>query len=235
MYAYLPKTLTQTCPLDGLLLAFLSDQRERIVQGDPAEDVIGPPYPSFRTLVDPQASDRSHPLSRVFTDMLGKFPDIKTLPEKAAILYVSTNHAHVFMLTRIRYMMFTMMRWQIHRSQETYERIPDWMTPRPSQLFHPHPAWVDFLPFPRMRDKLTRIYPTVPFDEFFIPYTTTVSLNWPYDDQAVLMAAPNSEEYALTPLFEEHIMDSGNWTLGDGFARSLPQLANTFKMGLAKN
>ena len=236
VYAYPPRNVSQTCPLDGLLLKFLSDQRERVLHGVQTSEIIGPPYPSFRTLIDPQASEKSHALSRVFTDMLGKFPDISTLPEQVAILCAPVPHyTKPFgcpVLTLYRYIMFIIMRWQIHPTQETYDRLPDWITPRPSQLFTPHPAWVDHLPWPRMRDKLTRIYPTIPFDEFFIPYTTTVSLNWPYDGRDVLMAMPNTEELALNPVFERHLMDLGNWTLGERFARAHPQLADTFKMAV---
>ena len=87
-YSVQPKTLNQ-CPLDGLLLKFLSDQRQRGMDGVPVQELIGPPYPCFRALVEPQASEYSHPLSHVFTDMLGKFPDISTLPEQVAILYVN--------------------------------------------------------------------------------------------------------------------------------------------------
>jgi hypothetical protein len=43
--------------------------------------------------------------------------------------------------------MFLVMRWQIDPTQENYERLPDWMTPRPSQLFVPHPYWVNHLPW----------------------------------------------------------------------------------------
>ena len=85
------KTISPTCPLDGLLLTFLADQRDRVFRGTSIDEIIGPPYPSFRTMIDPQADDTSHPLSKVFTEMLGKFPDISTLPEQVAILYAFTN------------------------------------------------------------------------------------------------------------------------------------------------
>ena len=49
VYAYPPRNISQTCPLDGLLLKFLSDQRERVLQGVQTNEIIGPPYPSFRT------------------------------------------------------------------------------------------------------------------------------------------------------------------------------------------
>ena len=125
--------------------------------------------------------------------------------------------------------MFLFMRWQIHPTQETYSRLPTWITPRPSQLFNPHPAWIDYLPWPRMRDKLVQIYPKIPFDEFFIPYTTTVSLNWPYDDMDTLLRVPGTEEWGINPVFEGHLRDIGNWTLGPAFAKAHPCLVETAK------
>ena len=84
-HAVQPKTLNQ-CPLDGLLLKFLSDQRQKAAEGVSTQELIGPPYPCFRALVDVRASEMSHPLSKIFSEMLGKFPDISTLPEQVAIL-----------------------------------------------------------------------------------------------------------------------------------------------------
>ena len=126
-----------------------------------------------------------------------------------------------------RYIMFIIMRWQICPNQEAYDRLPDWVTPRPCQLFTPHPAWVDHLPFPRMREKLVRIYPSVPFDEFFIPYTTTVSINWPYEARDTLLTVPGTDEVAINPVFERHLLDLKNWTLGPAFAKAHPSLADT--------
>jgi len=42
---------------------------------------------------------------------------------------------------------------------------------------------------PKLRDRLTATKPHVSFEEFFIPFTTTVSLNWPYEPQDVLLPA----------------------------------------------
>ena len=128
--------------------------------------------------------------------------------------------------------MYLIMRWQIHPSQETYDDLPEWVTPRPSQLFTPHPAWIDHLPWPRMRDKMVRIYPSIPFDEFFIPYTTTVSLNWPYErsHEVLLRMTPGSPELCLNPEFERYLRDLGNWSLGPAFLKAHPSLVDTFKL-----
>lgn len=76
----------RTCPLDGLLLDFLSERRQRAIEGMPHRELVGPAYPSVVSLLKPQRSLTSHPLSKVFTDMLSTFPDIATLPEQVAVL-----------------------------------------------------------------------------------------------------------------------------------------------------
>jgi len=42
---------------------------------------------------------------------------------------------------------------------------------------------------PRLRDRLCAQQPFISFDTFFIPFTTTVSLNWPYEARDVLLPA----------------------------------------------
>lgn len=128
------------------------------------------------------------------------------------------------------YVMFLVMRWQICPTQETYEWLPEWVAPRAPQLFTPHPAWIDHLPWPRMRDKLVCIYPSVPLDDFFIPYTTTVSLNWPYNPNDVLLSTPGTEELSINPLFEKHLRDLNNWSLGPAFAKAHSVLEETCRI-----
>lgn len=85
-YAVPVRNVRATCPLDGLLLDFLADRRQQAEKGASTAELIGPAYPSMVTLIDPQRGLASHPLSKVFTDMLSKFPDISTLPEQVAVL-----------------------------------------------------------------------------------------------------------------------------------------------------
>ena len=208
------RNIGPTCPLDGLLLDFLAEQQARAAEGISPQKLVGPAYPSVSSLLNPERSIYSHPLSKVFTDILRTFPDLCTIPEQVAVLYV----------------MFLVMRWKISLTQETYDRLPDWVTPRPSQLFTPHPVWIDNLPWPRMRDKMVQVYPKIPFDNFFIPYTTTLSLNWPYEASDCLLSVPGSEELSINPVFEQHLRDLNNWSLGPAFAKAFPILAETTKI-----
>lgn len=76
----------RTCPLDGLLLDFLGERRQRAIEGVPNRELVGPAYPSVVSLIKPQRSLTSHPLSKMFTDMLSTFPDLATLPEQVGVL-----------------------------------------------------------------------------------------------------------------------------------------------------
>lgn len=205
-----------TCPLDSLLLDFLHERQQQAADGVATPKLVGPAYPSVSSLLNPARSVNSHPLSKVFTDILGTFPDLSTLPEKVAVLYI----------------MFLIMRWQIAPTQENYDRLPDWVTPRASQLFTPHPAWIDHLPWPKMRDRLVRDYNPRDylFDNFFIPFTSTLSLNWPYEPTDTLLSSPENDDLMINPVFERHLRKLENWSLGPAFTKTFPGLADTFRL-----
>lgn len=205
-----------TCPLDSLLLDFLHERQQLAADGVATTTLVGPAYPSVSSLLNPARSAKSHPLSKVFTDILATFPDLSTLPEKVAVLYF----------------MFLLMRWQVEPTQENYDRLPDWATPRASQLFTPHPAWIDHLPFPKMRDRLVREYNPRDylFDNFFIPFTTTLSLNWPYEPTDTLLSSPESDDLMINPVFERHLRRLENWSLGPAFAKAFPGLQDTYRL-----
>ncbi|KAK3946179.1 hypothetical protein QBC46DRAFT_1820 [Diplogelasinospora grovesii] len=205
-----------TSPLDSLLLDFLAERRQCAAEGLPACEVVGPRYPSVSSLLNPANSRFSHPLSKVFTDILATFPSIATLPERVAILYI----------------MFLIMRWQISPTRENYERLPPWVRPSLMQRTRPHPAWFDHLPFQHMREKMVREYGSfdLPFENFFIPFTTTLSVNWPYEATDTLLQSPDSHELMINPVFERHLRRNKNWTLGDAFADTFPWLNGTYNL-----
>ncbi|TKA75365.1 hypothetical protein B0A49_03336 [Cryomyces minteri] len=216
LYSFLPRTVDPTCPLDSLLLDFLAERRQRAADGVTTSSLVGPAYPSISSLLNPDRSVYSHPLSKVFTDILSKFPDLSDLPEQVAVLYV----------------MFLFMRWNVAPTAENYDRLPPWMKPSERQLTWPHPAWIDHLPWPSMRDKVSEAHSQYPFDSFFVPYTTTLSLNWPYEPTDCLLTTAVSkdvvgegeEELSINPVFERHLRNLENWSLGTAFRRAHPGL-----------
>ncbi|KAJ5161641.1 hypothetical protein N7492_007033 [Penicillium capsulatum] len=200
-----------TCTLDMILLDFLHSRQREAAKGIPRQKLAGPPYPSVSSLLNPEKSVYSHPLSKVFTDILRTFPDISSLPVQVAVLYT----------------MFLLMRWQVYPTQENYDRLPEWLTPRPTQLLQPHPAWIDYVPWPRMRDRLVTSHEDYPFDCWTLPFTHGMSVNWPYEATDCLLSAGDSDELLINPVFERHMRNLNNWSLGPMFADSFPGLVET--------
>ena len=121
-----------------------------------------------------------------------------------------------------------------------------------------------------MRDRIIRApsISTYPFDSFFVPYTTTMSLNWPYEhSQCLLPTAYNKpshnpldgpvtplrqgsndasaassaietalhgsddgEEFVINPVFESHLRNLDNWSLGTPFKHAFPDLAEDVRV-----
>ena len=82
------RNIAATCPLDGIILDFVSSRQREAADGVPKSSLVGPAYPSVLSLLNPEQSRQFHPLSQVLVDILGNFPHIYALPEKVAVLYM---------------------------------------------------------------------------------------------------------------------------------------------------
>lgn len=127
----LPRNLEATNQLDSVMLDFMTERRKAAAKGTPSSSLVGPAYPSISSLLNPARAPKSHPLSKLFTDVLANLPEIDQIPEQVACLYI----------------MFLVMRWRIAPTQENYERLPDWIRPIRSQLELSHPIWFDNVPW----------------------------------------------------------------------------------------
>lgn len=83
-----------------------------------------------------------------------------------------------------------------------------------------------------MRDRLVRDYTPRDylFDKWFIPFTTTLSVNWPYEDTDALLCGGEGEDVVINPVFERHLRRLENWSLGPAFAGMFPGLEGTYRL-----
>lgn len=115
-----------------------------------------------------------------------------------------------------------------------------------------------------MRDRLTsttgKDLLSVDFETFSLPYTTTLSLNWPYEPLQCLLPTVNNptyeantngstrptpsnaiesalhgnpddgEEFIINPVFESHLRNLDNWSLGPAFKKAFPELVEDVRM-----
>ena len=67
-------------------------------------------------------------------------------------------------------------------------------------------------------------------DNFFLPYTQDLSVNWPHDDMETVSIQDHDSKVYIDPKFETHIRKIENWSLGRNFASAYPSLIGTFRM-----
>jgi hypothetical protein len=90
-----------------------------------------------------------------------------------------------------------------------------------------------------MRDRMIKNPAAYPNERFGPLYCIGLSLNWPYDPQQCLLPRANTvqgpeatsaavldddEEFMINPVFESHLRDLNNWSLGPAFAANMPEL-----------
>lgn len=202
-----------TCTLEDIILKFLAERELQATEGVPLFELAGPADPDFSGILRPERIPCIHPVPRLFIDVLSKFPGFARLPERVAAVYLT----------------HCVLRWQVAPTQENYDRLPEWMKPTPLQLSHRHPCWMTYVPWPAARDELVRNQHSYPFDDWFIPLSTNLSLNWPYHDNDTLSYKSGSDEMLINPLFEQHVRNLDNWSLGPAFAEAYPVVAECIK------
>jgi hypothetical protein len=75
-----------------------------------------------------------------------------------------------------------------------------------------------------LREDVVANWEHYPFDNWFIPFTSGVSVNWPYDAVDCLLSTSEHDEPVMNPVFERHIRRLENWSLGPLFAETFPEL-----------
>jgi hypothetical protein len=130
-YSTIPRRVAATCPLDAILLDAVAERSRARNAGLSKEEVVGPMYPNWNHLLNKHTNTPNHAVSKLIIDILRTFPDLHKLPEQVAVIYI----------------MFLITRWEVEPTKENYERLPEWVRPLPSQLFTPHPCWLDYLPW----------------------------------------------------------------------------------------
>jgi hypothetical protein len=210
----------RTCPLDHLVDQFVQERRAQFASGVPLYQVIGPDKPSLISMTHPESKRgaSTDSLTPLLLNILSKFPDIDRDPERLAVLYG----------------MYYVARWFVCPCKSCHEDCPGWIRPLPEAGENQHAVWIDYLPWPNMRRKLylARTPGTRPhFEDFFVSFTRTLSVNWPYAQSACLNITPSSTpgdppSIELSRAFLDHANKLGNWSLGPEFADTFPELVD---------
>lgn len=209
------KYLPPTGIVDSLLLNIIHEQRHHASAGTlPSTRMISPANMKGLLYSKEDTTHNTDPVSNAIAEILHG-SEIPNLPEKAACLFV----------------MHKLLCWQISPILETYERIPEWFSPRPSQLVEAHAMWISHIPWPKLRDKIIRNQLNYATEEFQELFNVSLSVNWPFHDIDILMF--ENGEVRVTPMFENHVTRLENWSLNAPFTSRYPELIDVCKFGSA--
>ncbi|CAK7233860.1 hypothetical protein SBRCBS47491_008754 [Sporothrix bragantina] len=117
------------------------------------------------------------------------------------------------------------LRWCLCPTKENYDALPDYLKPTMLQRRVPHPVWVDLIVWPEVRDSLIRGGDYSAFELFRFVTGNTMTVNWPYTDSGTFMECADGKRLALNPIFEAHIRNIDNFSVGCQAAAEFPVLS----------
>ncbi|KAK5046131.1 hypothetical protein LTR84_008588 [Exophiala bonariae] len=125
----------------------------------------------------------------------------------------------------LMYVCQTLIQYRENPSKENLERVPVFLRPRPSQERVQHPAVIDFLVWPGLRDRLVfehkKYTSTGTFSAAFVEY---FNFYWPFSDRDIFAFNPQNNRYEVSRVFLEYAYDFKNWTMKPGFFKKFPEM-----------
>ncbi|KIW03533.1 uncharacterized protein PV09_05294 [Verruconis gallopava] len=185
-----------TCALDIVMTNLIQNRRAYEASGGNDQEFRKRAFPSIQSLLNPTYDAVKAPVTSTIVNNIIHVMTVPTLPEQIAILYV----------------MSSVVRWQISPTEANYDKMPEWLRPTPSQLFTPHPPWIDMFIWPKARERLCRQ------EKYHSKHglmsklcNESLSINWPHQPSDMILQV--GDDTILNPIFERHIKKIENWTV----------------------
>ena len=126
-YEAIPLNTSPTTMSDQILQTFVQSRWEAYAFRTAGRVESYPEKPDLSALFDGRPNRSVDETSAVVGDIVRSFKEIDTLPKQVAVHYI----------------MSTLMKWQVLRTQASFEAMPEWLRPERAQLERAHPSWID--------------------------------------------------------------------------------------------
>ncbi|KAL1888398.1 hypothetical protein Sste5346_009606 [Sporothrix stenoceras] len=164
--------------------------------------------------------DNSHPVLAAVACHVVWISPLKHLTSRLAFLYK----------------LALFLRWCLCPSPATYNAMPHFLRPTLLQRRVPHPVWIDMIVWPEVRDRMIRAGDFGRFELFRSVTGQSMTVNWPYTDSGTFVELDLGVEgtrQALNPIFEAHIRNPDNYSVGREAALVFPVLNEYVREGRA--
>ena len=125
----------------------------------------------------------------------------------------------------LMYVCQTLLQYRENPTRENLQRVPVWFRPRPAQEKIQHPAVVDFLIWPGLRDRLVfehEKYNTT--GDFSAAFVNNFNFYWPYTEREIFSFNEAMNTYEVSKVFLEYAYDFKNWTMRSEFFKKFPEM-----------
>ncbi|ETN41768.1 uncharacterized protein HMPREF1541_03705 [Cyphellophora europaea CBS 101466] len=125
----------------------------------------------------------------------------------------------------VMYACQTLLQYREVPSKENLDRVPKYLLARPSQQRIQHPAVIDYLVWPGLRDRLVfehdKYTRTGAFSAAFVKYS---HFDWPYSEREIYALNANTGQWEVSKLFLDHVYDYSKWTMKPEFFQLFPEM-----------
>ncbi|KAK4904842.1 hypothetical protein LTR49_025772 [Elasticomyces elasticus] len=195
--------------------AFVFGQRRLLAQGWPIDMVIGVDVIKMNgVFTDEHQIAQPATISQWVALVTSQF-DCLGVPERLGLMLLCGRY----------------LRWLVTKSVDDYQQVPDCMKPTQTQVIMPHEMWIDLIPWPNVRDVLTRqAHNAVQLRDNPVSFASLVTLDWPYPPADLIDHVLCTGAVSLSPLFERQALELDNWSLQPQALSKYPQLAGHVKI-----
>lgn len=216
VWALLPKHNLGENAVNTVRLDFLAERRKMLAQGAPPETIVGRAF-DCRALFDEQA-----------------FATAGDLNQFAVRLAVSGCDFGMLQIV-IAFIGWSITRWMIYPTPETYEAMPLWLRPIPDQILIAHNICNDYLYSPDLREAVIRIPSMQSSSDWVRELPTFLDCNWPHSIEAGLVQDRETGCLSLSPLLWDHINNLDNWTVGSRIRAFMPNADQYIRLSHRKD
>lgn len=167
-----PANITPTCMADQIIQNFITTGRTSadVPATSPGGNrLVFMDKPNLCALLDKhQRADDI--LCNIIGDIILSYNEINTRPKQVAVFHGAA----------------TLLKWQLLLDEESYRQIPPYFRPIVEQLNTPHAAWIDRMPWPRVRRYFIH-NPDISLDDFAGVYSSNFNIRWAYDPSHVVI------------------------------------------------
>jgi len=211
-HAVMIATATDDRQMSAVYTEYISKMRQKVSQSSRQLDVLGPAKVDPDELVRLQSSTTENNLGDTIV-----LEWVTNFTWRIETMCLSEKLASCVLLAPL-------IRWQISPTLEHYRAIPDCMKPTPVQTMVPHPAWIDYVPWPEVREFFIKCPDVVGDSDIPALFARCMHINWASNN--MLHVSPATDTLVLNEEFERFTRDLNNWSLERSAAAQFPQISN---------